>query len=70
MKCIHCKGEMKRRAVPLHLDRKSLHLILDDIPTWVCGQCGEEYFEEEKVDAIQELLMSVETKSASLRSAG
>ena len=61
---------MKRRAVPLHIDRKSLHLTLDDIQAWVCEQCGEEYFEEREVDAIQELLKSVEKKAAFLRSAG
>ena len=61
---------MKRRAVPLHIDRKSLHLTLDDIPAWVCGQCGEECFEEKEVDAIQELLKAVEKKLAFLRFAG
>ena len=27
MKCIHCKGEMKRAAAPFHIDRKGYHMI-------------------------------------------
>jgi YgiT-type zinc finger domain-containing protein len=70
MKCIHCQGEMKRQAVPLHIDRKSCHLILDEVPAWVCGQCGEEYFEEREVDAIQDLLRLIDQRSAALRLVG
>ena len=70
MKCIHCQGEMKRGLAPLHIDRTSCHLILDAVPAWVCQQCGEPYFEEKEVDAIQDLIKSVEQKSAALRSAG
>jgi YgiT-type zinc finger domain-containing protein len=61
---------MKRQAVPFHVDRKSCHVILDDVPAWVCQQCGEQYFEEKQVDAIQDLLKSMDQKCAALRSAG
>jgi hypothetical protein len=54
----------------LHIDHKSCHLTLDAVPAWVCGQCGEEYFEEKEVDAIQELLRSLEQKAAALRPTG
>jgi YgiT-type zinc finger domain-containing protein len=70
MNCIHCQGEMKRQAAPLHIDRKSCHVTLDAVPAWVCEQCGEAYFEEKEVDAIQDLLKSVDQKSAALRPAG
>ncbi len=63
MKCLHCKGEMKRGVTPFHIDRKGCHLTLDNVPAWVCSQCGEPYFEEEEVDAIQDLIRSVEQKT-------
>ena len=63
MKCIHCKGQMKRGTTPFHVDRKGCHLVLDSVPAWVCQQCGETYFEEKEVDAIQDLIMSVEEKA-------
>ena len=63
MKCIHCQGQMKRGTTPFHIDRKGCHLVLDNVPAWVCQQCGETYFEEKEADAIQDLIMSVEEKA-------
>jgi len=66
MKCIHCQGEMKRGVTPFHVDRKGCHLTLDAVPAWVCGQCGEAYFEGKEVDAIQDLVDSLEKKAEAL----
>jgi len=63
MKCVHCQGEMKRGTTTFHVDRKGCHVLLDTVPAWVCDQCGEAYFEEREVDAIQELVRSVEEKA-------
>ena len=53
MKCIHCRGEMNRSTAPFHIDRKGYHLTLVAVPAWVCSQCGEAYFEETEVEAVQ-----------------
>ena len=66
MKCIHCQGEMKRGTTPFHVDRKGCHLVLDAVPAWVCEQCGEAYFGEEEVDAIQDLVATVERQAQAL----
>lgn len=66
MKCIHCQGEMKMGATPFHIDRRACHITLDAVPAWVCQQCGEAYFEEREVDAIQELVKTVEEKAGAL----
>jgi len=66
MKCIHCQGEMKRGTTPFHVDRKGCHLLLDAVPAWVCTQCGEPHFEEKEVDAIQDLVASVEERAGAL----
>lgn len=63
MKCVHCQGEMKKSTTTFHVDRKGYHVLLDTVPAWVCDQCGEAYFEEREVDAIQELIRSVEEKA-------
>ena len=62
MNCIHCQGQMLRGATPFHVDRKGRHLMLEAVPAWICEQCGEAYFEEKEVDAIQDLVLSLETK--------
>ena len=63
MKCTHCQGDMRRGTTPFHIDRKGCHLILDQVPAWVCEQCGESYFEEKEVDAIQALIVSIEKQT-------
>jgi YgiT-type zinc finger domain-containing protein len=66
MKCIHCRGEMKRSAAPFHVDRKGYHLLLDAVPAWVCSQCGEPYFEETEVDSIQEAIRALDAQATKL----
>lgn len=66
MKCIHCQGQMKKSTTPFHVDRNGCHLMLDAVSAWVCEQCGESYFEEKEVDAIQDLVSSIELKSQAL----
>ena len=66
MKCIHCQAIMKQGTAPLHFDKQGCHVTLDNIPAWVCEQCGEAYFEERQVDAIQDLIRTVEQKANKL----
>ena len=57
---------MKKGVAPLHIDRKGCHLTLNNVPAWVCEQCGEVYFEEKEVDYIQDLVRSIEDKTQAL----
>ena len=63
MKCTWCMGAMKRTHAPFHVDRKGYHLSLESVPAWVCGQCGEPYFEEREVKTIQGLLVELDKKA-------
>ena len=69
MKCIHCKGEMERKTAPFQIDRKGYHLLFDAISAWVCTQCGEAYFEETEVEAIQEVLKKLDKETEQLAAA-
>lgn len=62
MKCLLCKGEMERGMVNYTVDRKGYHLFIDKIPAYVCSQCGERFFDEKEVGAIQEMISSLEEK--------
>ena len=70
MKCIHCQGEMQRRAAPFHVDRKGYHLVFDAVPAWVCSQCGEPYFEQAEVESIQEAIQGLDTQAEKLAAIG
>ncbi len=70
MKCMHCLGEMEKTTAPFHIDKKGVHLSLDDIPAWVCKQCGEPYFEDTEVDTIQAIIKTVDQQANKLAKAG
>jgi YgiT-type zinc finger domain-containing protein len=63
MKCLFCQGKMERGIAPFHVDRRGYHLTVDRIPAWVCTQCGEVYFDEPEVEAIQEALRALDQKT-------
>ena len=70
MKCMHCRGAMKPGSTTFHVDRKGCHVTLDEVPAWVCEQCGEPYFEEKEVNAIQALVEALEEKAEALTAVG
>jgi YgiT-type zinc finger domain-containing protein len=57
---------MRQGRAPFHVDRNGYHLSLDSVPAWICGQCGEAYFEEREVESIQRLLMQLDKQAAEL----
>ncbi len=68
MECMHCKGRMVRSTAPFSLDRNGYHVAWDAIPAWVCGQCGEPFFESREVELIQKALTELDRESAALAS--
>jgi YgiT-type zinc finger domain-containing protein len=61
---------MERGTAPFHIDRKGIHLSLDDVPAWVCKQCGEPFFEEAEVDSIQAIIQAVDQQAEKLAKTG
>jgi YgiT-type zinc finger domain-containing protein len=66
MNCMYCKGKMERGKAPFQITRKGYHLTFDSVPAWVCGQCGEVYFEESEVEAIQDVLRTLDEQAKKL----
>ena len=62
MECLHCKGTLVQRKISHAVTRRGYHLIIDDVPAWVCTQCGEPLFDEETVDIIQDMLEAIESR--------
>jgi len=66
MKCMYCQGKMQRGTAPFHVDRKNIHISFDSVPAWVCAQCGEVYFEETEVNAIQDIIRAIDEQKGKL----
>jgi len=62
LECFYCKGNMVRGKTSYALSRRGYHLLIDEVPAWVCQQCGEVYFEGGEVDAIQDLIKTLDLK--------
>ncbi|MFN7925910.1 MAG: YgiT-type zinc finger protein [Bryobacteraceae bacterium] len=54
MKCLNCSGELEWKTAPFRTGGG--RAALDNVPAWVCNQCGEAMFEEREVEAIQRTL--------------
>lgn len=61
MKCLYCNGMMEKRDSSYTVNRKGYLLFMEKIPAYVCSQCGEKHFEEQEVDAIQNMIKDLET---------
>ena len=55
-----CEGEMEKRNVPYTVDRQGYHIYLKEIPAFVCKRCGEIFYEEEEVRAIENMIKTFE----------
>lgn len=60
--CTYCEGRLARKKVSYTANRRGYYLIIDDVPAWMCEQCGEPLFDKETVDAIQEVLRGVDAR--------
>jgi len=70
MECLYCKGELTRPKVSYTANRNGYHLIIDDVPAWVCRQCGEPLFDEEITEAIQAMLREMDRRQEQLAHIG
>jgi len=57
---------MRRGIAPFAIDRNGYRVSWDNIPAWVCDQCGEVMFEAREVDLIQEALAGLDRETAAL----
>lgn len=67
MKCVYCQGTMKRGNAPIYIDRNGCLITIDNVPAWICEQCGEPLFEEQEVETIQDIAKAVDEKCRFLR---
>ncbi len=68
MECLYCKGNMIKDKTTYSINRRGYHLLMEYIPAFVCTQCGEPYFGEEEVEAIQNLIQEIDRKTLSIQS--
>lgn len=56
--CIACPGELKQETVKYTQWYQGRLIVIENVPAWVCDQCGETYYDPEIVERIQSLIWS------------
>lgn len=59
-KCYFCSGVIKRRKVRVDYRWGDKLTVLENVPAWVCNQCGEKYFDAEIAKKMEQLAKTKE----------
>lgn len=66
MQCVQCHGQLTVGRTNYTVNRNGYHLIIDDVPAFVCEQCGEPLFAEEAVRLVQQMVRALDARRAEL----
>lgn len=56
MKCFMCKGDMINKNTNYFLDLDGSIIIIKNVPSLVCDQCGEVFYENEVMKRIEKII--------------
>ena len=60
MECPYCDGYLMPGKTSYTINRRGYHLIIDDVPAYICEQCGKPLFTEEAVQLVQQMLQDLD----------
>lgn len=66
MTCPVCSGQLERRPSVHTISRSHYHLMIYELPLWLCRQCGQAMYTESQVDALDELIYNTDRQIAAL----
>jgi len=56
--CNVCHGTLKQILTTYTQQYKGRLIVVENVPAWVCEQCGETYYDPDIVERIQALIWS------------
>ena len=60
MTCPVCCGQLQRRPSVHTISRSTYHLVIYELPLWMCQQCGQAMYTEGQVDALDDLILNTD----------
>jgi YgiT-type zinc finger domain-containing protein len=66
MECPHCHGTLKVGKTSYTVNRNRYHLIVDEVPAFICEQCQEALFTEEAVRVVQQMIGTLDERRREL----
>jgi YgiT-type zinc finger domain-containing protein len=66
MECAYCDGPLRVGKTSYTVNRNGYHLIIDDVPVFMCEQCHEPLFTEEAVHVVQQMIRELDARNLEL----
>jgi YgiT-type zinc finger domain-containing protein len=64
MKCFFCKGSLEDKNSTFMVELDNIIVIIKDVPSQVCGQCGEVSYSNAVSERIEQIVKSVASINA------
>lgn len=59
--CEICKAPMVQERQDYKVDTDAGQLLVEEVPIWVCEQCGYSFIEEDVIAAVEDMLEHMDT---------
>ena len=66
MECPNCSGLLEAGKASYVVTRNGYHLIIDQVPAFICAQCGEPLFTEDAVRLVQTMIKALDAQREKL----
>jgi YgiT-type zinc finger domain-containing protein len=53
--CEFCQGKVDQRIIRARFHFRGGTIYVDSVPAWVCGKCGEQYFDAPVYKRLEEI---------------
>lgn len=57
-RCDVCGGQLHHTLTTYTQEYEGRIIVVENVPAWVCDQCGEAYFDPDVVEQVQNLIWS------------
>ena len=59
MNCFMCKGALEEKKTTFMVDLEDHIIIIKDVPSYVCSQCGDTSYSDEVARVLEEIVESL-----------
>lgn len=63
MDCFKCKGRLEEKKVNYVVDLEKTIIVIKGVPAQVCTNCGEQYFDDETSENIDNIVSQLKNLS-------
>ena len=60
--CHFCGGKVTAQQVDIMRHWKSRYILIENVPAYVCTQCGEKYYDAAVAEAMDQIMQSSESE--------